>query len=202
MNHFENILTELREHLHYVERIITMRMSDLSHAPIQGQYMLLETFCRRVATGFAENGLTSIEGIHSTDLAIVRRDIEAALDISDSEVEALDQNTPSSGAPNPQAAHPLPARGGDEVGRSGEPPSPPENFDTVTMSDTLQCPICYRRVVEKGFTQCQHRLCPHCMEQLVWNYGRSCPICRQGEPTDNILAQVVRLLESLQPMLE
>ena len=202
MNHFQTILRELREHLRYVDRVITMRRSQLSHASIQAHNIVLDAYCREVARDLAEDGFTSIERIPLNEMAIVRRDIESALHISVPQVEALDYDTPSSGAPNPQAARPMPECGGDEAGPSGEPRSPPDNFDAAAMSETLQCPICYRRVADSGFTQCQHRFCPHCLEQYVRNYGRSCPICRQGDPNDNVLAEVARILRSLEPMIE
>ena len=197
MNHFQTILRELRKHLDYVYQIITMRMDLFLEDSIQAKYIVLDAYCRKVATDFAERGLTTIKEISSTDLAIVRRDIEAGLRILQWEVEILNYNPPSSGAPA-QAARRIPAIGGDEERPSGEPRSPPNNFDEHTMSDTLECPICYRRVAEKGFTHCKHRLCPHCLEQHVRNYRRSCPMCRQGEPNDNVLAEVARLLESLE----
>ena len=150
----------------------------------------------------AEAGYTSIERVPLNEMAIIRRDIESALNISVPQVEVLDDDTPSSEVPHPEAAQPLPASGGDEAGSPGEPQSPPDNFDAAAMSEELQCPICYRRVADSGFTHCQHRLCPHCLEKHVRNYGRSCPICRQGDPADNVLAEVARILRSLEPMIE
>ena len=143
---------------------------------IQAQYIVLDAFCREAATYFAECGLTSIGEIHLPDLAVVRRDLETALEILHWEVE--------SGARHP--------------GPSGGLQSPPPDFDSDTRSDTLECPICYRLVADKGFTECQHRLCPYCLEQHVRHFGRSCPICRRGLPTDNVMAEVARLLESLE----
>ena len=198
MNHFQTVLRELREHLHYLERIITMSTSHPSLK--QAQYIALDVYCRENAEDVIYAGYRSIKKIPLHEMATFRRDIESALNISVPQVEVLDDDTPSSEAPHPEAARPLPTSGGDEGDPSGEPQSPPDNFDAAAMSEDLQCPICYRRVVDSGFTQCQHRLCPHCLEQYVRGYGRRCPLCRQGDPTDTVLAEVARILKFVEPM--
>jgi len=87
--------------------------------------------------------------------------------------------------------------------RQQRPSSPPGDFGQSTMSEDNQCPICYDNIAAKGFTQCEHKVCPPCLEKLVAAAttisGVSCPLCRQGYPKDVGTVETSKRLENLLP---
>ncbi|KAF8426016.1 hypothetical protein EV426DRAFT_662511 [Tirmania nivea] len=90
---------------------------------------------------------------------------------------------------------------GSSTARQQRPSSPPGDVGPNTMSEDDQCPICYDKMRVKGFTQCEHKVCPPCLQTLVATAttinGVACPLCRQGYPKDVDTAETSRRLESL-----
>ncbi|KAF8446630.1 hypothetical protein BGX38DRAFT_1143215 [Terfezia claveryi] len=84
--------------------------------------------------------------------------------------------------------------------RQQSPLSSSGDLDPSTMSEDNQCPICYENITAKGFTQCEHKVCPPCLEKLVaatTTSGVSCPLCRQGNPKNVDKDEISRRLEDL-----
>ncbi|KAI5805305.1 hypothetical protein DFH27DRAFT_651692 [Peziza echinospora] len=80
--------------------------------------------------------------------------------------------------------------------------APPEDFIEGVSDEESRCPVCYARVATDGFTECDHKVCEYCLEQIAVTFHERepaaalidedsdearddeprCPMCRQGRP--------------------
>lgn len=176
------LLEELRDSLGHV----LPSYLDNEQTEIEFILGLFEAFCLDAAARYVARGYLNIRGLSQNTIQELEQGLHALLRSSRDQPRSTDSVSTNESQSQRE--------------RNPGTSSPPDDYDPETMPKEDECPICYRRRATKGFTRCQHKVCPHCLDGLLnGSPAISCPMCRQGEPKDVDMREVSRRMEQISP---